>query len=110
MNSIITYKEESLHYPFSDFDVHFIDQRDYASPIYEEQAVSVHPKHKLAPLKTPLDCFRVTQITPLPATSCHDCANPLFDAQCPFTLHPKPSINIKNSIDNGSIDFSERGV
>ena len=25
-------------------------------------------------------------------------------------MRPKPSINIKNSIDNGSIDFSERGV
>lgn len=27
---------------------------------YGEQAVSVCPKHKLAPLKTPLDWFRVT--------------------------------------------------
>lgn len=44
------------------------------------------------------------------AKCCHDCANPSFNAQCPFTLRPKPSINIKNSIDNGSIDFSERGV
>ena len=77
---------------------------------YGEQAVSVCPKHKLAPLKTSLDWFRVTHITPLPATSCHDCANPLFDTQSPFILRPKPSINIKNSIDNGSIDFSERGV
>lgn len=53
---------------------------------------------------------RVLRMTPLPATSCHDYTNPSFDEQCPFTLHPKPSINIKNSIDNGSIDFSERGV
>lgn len=64
-----------------------------------EQAVSVRPKHKRALPKTPL-----------PATSCHDCANLLFDARYPFILRPKPSINIKNSIDNGSIDFSERGV
>lgn len=55
MNSIISYKEELQHYPFSDFNVHFIDQRDFASLIYGEQAVSVCPKHKLAPLKTPLD-------------------------------------------------------
>lgn len=53
---------------------------------------------------------RGRRITPLPATSCHDCANPSFDAQSTFILRPKPSINIKNSIDNGSIDFSERGV
>lgn len=87
------------------------DQRD-TNHLYikEEQAVSVCPKHKLAPLKTLLDWFRVTLKTPLPATSCQHSANPSFDARYPFTLRPKPSINIKNSIDNGSIDFSERGV
>lgn len=88
------------------------DQRD-TNHLYikEEQAVSVCPKHKLAPLKTPLDWFRVTLKTPLPATSCQHSANPSFDARYPFTLRPKPSINSKkNSIDNGSIDFSERSV
>ena len=44
---------------------------------------------------------------PLPATSYHDCANPLFDAQRPFTLRPEPGINIKNSIDNGVLIFQE---
>lgn len=53
---------------------------------------------------------RVRRITPLPATSCHDCANLLFDARYPFILRPKPSINIKISIDNGSFDYSERCV
>ena len=81
-----------------------------ALPKVLEQAVSVFPKHKLAPLKIPLDRFRVTQKTPLPTTSCHHSTNPLFNARYPFTLRSKPSINIKNSIDNGSIDFSERGV
>lgn len=68
------------------------------------------PETQTCSPKTPWDWFRVTLKTPLSATSSHHSANPLFDAQCPFTLHPKPSINIKNSINNGSIDFSERSV
>lgn len=48
--------------------------------------------------------------TPIAAKCFHETANPLFDARYSFTLQAKPSINIKNSIDNGSIDFSERGV
>lgn len=75
------------------------DQRD-TNHLYikEEQAVSVCPKHKLAPLKTPLDWFRVTLKTPLPATSCQHSANPSFDARYPFTLRPKPSINSKKTV------------
>ena len=48
--------------------------------------------------------------TPIAAKCFHETANPLFDARYPFTLQAKPSINIKNSIDNGSFDYSERGV
>lgn len=47
---------------------------------------------------------------PIAAKCFHENANPLFDARYSFTLRVKPSINIKNSIDNGSIDFSERSV
>ena len=48
--------------------------------------------------------------TPIAAKSFHETANPLFDARYPFTLLAKPSINIKNSIDNGNFDYSERSV
>ena len=48
--------------------------------------------------------------TPIAAKCFHETANPLFDARYPFTLQAKPSINIKNSIDNGSFDYSERSV
>ena len=45
--------------------------------------------------------------TPIAAKCFHETANPLSDARYPFTLHAKPSINIKNSIDNGNFDYSE---
>ena len=61
--------------------------------------------------KGKINRFRTGRTSTQIAAKCfHETANPLFDAQYPFTLQAKPSINIKNSIDNGSIDFSERGV
>ena len=47
------------------------------------------------------------QKTPIAAKCFHETANPLFDVRYPFTLQAKPSINIKNSIDNGNFDYSE---
>ena len=45
--------------------------------------------------------------TPIAAKCFYETANPLSDARYPFTLQAKPSINIKNNIDNGNFDYSE---
>ena len=53
-------------------------------------------------------CLRTT---PIAAKCFHETASPYcLGAQSPFILLAKPSINIKNSIDNGSFDYSERSV
>ena len=53
-------------------------------------------------------CLRTA---PIAAKCFHETASPYcFGARSPFILLAKPSINIKNSIDNGSFDYSERSV